>query len=92
MRRKTTRPVVFEKVACVAGARLEVVGTRKNGRAKRRHAREEGVIVGGLPCRRSLTPPVFPSRVPVLSFAHYFQAPATQATEKDEHFLDVTIV
>ena len=50
--------------------RLEVVGTRKNGRAKRRHARGEG----------SLTPHVSPSRAPVLSFAHYFQAPATQAT------------
>ena len=37
--------------------RLEVVGTRKNGRARRRH----------------------PSRASVLSFAHYFQAPATQA-------------
>ena len=38
--------------------RLEVVGTRKNGR----------------------TPCVSPSRAPVLSFARYFQAPATQAT------------
>ena len=43
--------------------RLEVVGTRKNGCARRRHARGE----------------VSPSRAPVLSFAHYFQAPATQA-------------
>ena len=34
--------------------RLEVVGTKKNGR-------------------------VSPSRAPALSFAHYFQAPATQA-------------
>ena len=40
--------------------RLEVVGTRKNGRARR-------------------TAHVSPSRAPVLSFAHYFQAPATQA-------------
>ena len=46
--------------------RLEVVGTRKNGRA-RRHARGD------------LTPRVSASRAPVLSFAHYFQAPATQA-------------
>ena len=44
---------------------LEVVGTRKNGRARsgrkgeRARARE--------------------TRAPVLSFAHYFQAPATQA-------------
>ena len=30
----------------------------------------------------TLTPRVFPSRAPVLSFAHYFQAPATQATNK----------
>ena len=40
--------------------RLEVVGTRKNGRGRRRHA--------CLP------------RAPVLSFTHYFQAPAMQAT------------
>ena len=52
--------------------RLEVVGTRKNARARRRHARGEGA----LPCRRSLTPRVPPSRAPVLSFAHYFQVPA----------------
>ena len=49
--------------------RLQVVGTRKNGR-KRRHARGKG----------SLTPHVSPSRAPVLSFAHYFPAPVTQAT------------
>ena len=41
--------------------RLEVVGTRKNGGARRRH------------------PSSAPSRVPVLSFTHYFQAPARQA-------------
>ena len=45
--------------------RLEVVGTRKNGHARRRHAREVARVS--------------PSRAPVLSFAHYFQAPATQA-------------
>ena len=39
--------------ASLRSRRLEVVGTRKNGPARRRHA-------------------------PVLSFAHYFQAPATQ--------------
>ena len=38
------------------------MGTRKNGRARRR------------------PPRVSPSRAPVLSFAHYFQAPATQAS------------
>ena len=36
-------------------------------------------IFGGPPCRCSLTPRVSPSRAPVLSFAHYFQAPATQS-------------
>ena len=41
-------------VGSLRSRRLEVVGTRKNGRARRRHA-------------------------PVLSFARYFQAPATQA-------------
>ena len=47
--------------------RLEVVGARKNGRTRRRHARGEGA------------PRVSPSRAPVISCAHYFQAPATQA-------------
>ena len=41
--------------------------TRKNVCARRRHARGD------------LTPRVSPSRAPVLSFAHNFQAPATQA-------------
>ena len=50
--------------------RLEVVGERENGRARRRHAREVG---------SSLTPRMSPSRAFVLSFTHYFQAPATQA-------------
>ena len=65
--------------------RLELVGTRKNGRARRRHARGEGVSLARarslfrplLPT--SLTLCVSPSRAPVLFFAHYFQAPATQA-------------
>ena len=35
-------------------------------------------IFWGLPCRRSLTPRVSPSHEPVLSFTHYFQAPAAQ--------------
>ena len=38
------------------------MGTRKNGRKRRRHPR------------------VSPSRAPALSFAHYFQAPATQSS------------
>ena len=36
----------------------------------------------GLPGRLSLSPLVSPSRALVLSCAHYFQAPATQATVK----------
>ena len=45
----------------------------------RTHRLRVATIFGSLPCRRSLTPRVSPSRAPVLSFAHYFQAPATQA-------------
>ena len=45
----------------------------------RTHRMRVETIFGGLPCRRSLTPRVSPSRAPVLSFVHYFQAPATQA-------------
>ena len=57
------------KLVSLRSRRLEVVGTRKNGRARRRHARGE----------EALTPCVSPSRARVLSFARYFQAPATQA-------------
>ena len=39
-------------------------------------------IFGGLPGRRSLSPRVSPSRAPVFSCAHYFQAPTTQAKIK----------
>ena len=46
----------------------------------RTHRVRVETIFGGLPCRRSVTPCVSPSRAPVLSFARYFQAPATQAT------------
>ena len=53
---------------------LEVVGTRKNGRARRRHARGEGALARKAPENR-----LSPSCAPVLSFAHFFQAPATQA-------------
>ena len=60
---------------CMKGSlhsrRLEVVGTWKNGRARRRHARGEG-------------PRVSPSHAPVLSFAHYFKAPATQAIWRED--------
>ena len=51
--------------------RLEVVGERQNGRA--RETREGW--------GSSLSPRVSPSRAPVFSCAHYFQAPATQAKE-----------
>ena len=37
-------------------------------------------MFGGLPCRRSLSPRMSPSSAPVFSCAHYFQAPATQAS------------
>ena len=41
--------------------------------------RGQETIFGGLPCRHSLSPRVSPSRAPIFSCAHYFQAPATQA-------------
>ena len=44
-------PSVLDTLACVAGARLEVVSTRKNERERRRHA-------------RGLSPRVSPSRAP----------------------------
>ena len=47
----------------------------------RTHRVRVETIFGGLPCRRSLTLGVSPSRAPVLSFAHNFQAPATQAMQ-----------
>ena len=49
--------------------RLEVAGERENGHARGRHAKGWGF----------LSPRVSPSRTPVFSCAHYFQAPATQA-------------
>ena len=45
----------------------------------RTHRVRVETIFWGLPCRRSLTPCMSPSRAPVLSFACYFQEPATQA-------------
>ena len=48
----------------------------------RTHRVRVETIFGGLPCRRSLTLDVSPSRAPVLSFALNFQAPATQANRK----------
>ena len=57
------------------------MGTRKNGRARRRHARGE----------EALTPCVSPARAPVLSLARYFQAPATQATRVFDYFVVIEI-
>ena len=77
----------FER-SSLRSRRLELVGTRKNGRAKMRHARGEGcqiIRLGagndflGLKGRRSLTLRVSPSGAPVLSFGHYFQASALKA-------------
>ena len=48
--------------------RFEVVGQEINGRARGRHARRKIALTCLL-------------RAPVLSFAHYFQAPATQALD-----------
>ena len=62
------RRITPSELACVAGAWKE----RKNGRARRRHTRGEREC--------SLSPRVSPSRAPVLSCTHYFQAPAKQAT------------
>ena len=47
------------------------------------HRMRVETIFGSLPCRRSITPRMSPSRAPVLSFAHYFQAPATQANSQE---------
>ena len=51
---------------------LEVVGTKKQ-RAREKETREGRG-----------TPRVSPSRAPVLSFAHYFQALATQAKKEEK--------
>ena len=62
--------------------RLEVVGTKKK-RAREKETRE------GRGSARSLTPCVSPSRAPVLCFARYFQAPATQANSITTTFTSV---
>ena len=51
--------------------RLKLAGSSGH---KKKRAREEETREG-----RGNTPRLSPSRAPVLSFAHYFQAPATQA-------------
>ena len=51
-------------VSRLRSRRLEVMGERENGRARGSHARGE----------------VSPSRAPVFSCAHCFQAPATQVS------------
>ena len=48
-----------------------------------------GKIFGGLPLGRFLFPRVSPSRTPVFSCAHYFQAPAAQARFFTKHDLSV---
>ena len=45
----------------------------------RTHRMQVETIFGGPHCRCSLTLHVSPSRAPVLSFTHYFQAPVTRA-------------
>ena len=50
---------------------------------KKKRAREKETREGK---GSSLTRRVSPSRAPVLSFAHYFQAPATQASSKQKTF------
>ena len=51
------------EVASLRSRRLEVVGERKNGRARGRHERGEGGF---------LSPRVSPPRAPVVSCAHHF--------------------
>ena len=65
--------------------RLEVVGTKKK-RAREKETREGRGERGE---ESSLTPCVSPSRAPVLSFARYFQAPATQANSITTTFTSV---
>ena len=64
-RRSVLLPNYFTIICYYYYYMLEVVGARKNGRARRGRKRERA--------RARET------RVPVLSFTHYFQAPATQA-------------
>ena len=45
---------------------------------------------GGLLCRRFLSPRVSPSRAPVFSCAHYFQAPAMQANKRSK--IDLVVI
>ena len=52
-------------ITSLRSRRLEVVG-REKGHARGRHA-------------RGVSPPLSPSRAPIVSCSYYFQAPATQA-------------
>ena len=70
--------VVF--LSSLRSRRLEVVGERDNGSGRGKHGRGEGAPARKAPENRSLSPRVSPFRAPVFSRAHYFQAPATQAT------------
>ena len=60
-----------EENSSLRSRRLEVVGERENGCAL-------GARDGD-----TLSPRVSPSRAPVFSCAHYFQAPAAQAKKID---------
>ena len=77
---KETR--VHEQTRCtllssLRSRRLEVGRPRRPSGHKKKRAREKETREGR---GSSLTPRVSPLRAPVLSFANYFQAPATQAT------------
>ena len=63
--------VDVQELVCVAGAWKE--------RRKERTGAREGDTQGE---REPLSPRVSPSRAPLFSCAHYFQAPATQAVQE----------
>ena len=67
--RKAFDSLWYDGLFSLRSGRFEVVGTRKK-RAREKETREG-----------KDSPRVSPSRAPVLSFAHYFQAPATQALD-----------
>ena len=73
--------------------RLEVVSERENGCARGRHAthflREKPWEVDEVDAKGegATSPLASPSRAPVFSCAHYFQAPATQAIAVKEVFV-----
>ena len=56
----------------------------------RTHRIRVETISGGLACRRSLTPRVSSSRAPVLSLAHFFQAPGPSITKHTNELITFT--